>query len=272
MGLTLFPTPAGAVNFRLIDVHMHVWQSGCCTPSPTSVIAKMDAAGVAAAVVSSIPDDNSGMLQAQAPERFVKFLPPELQRGDSGWFQNLDLLPYMRERLGNGTYRGIGEFHLFDPTIVGQSRVQRILDIAIESDLILLSHSGADVIDALFAARPGLKIIWAHAGLRAPPGEIARMFGRYPNLYADLSLRTKDILRRDDDGGGRRLAPGWRRLFYAFPARLMIGSDVFTSSGWRNYEKIISEQRQWLGLLPHGVARAVGAGNIRRLLKQKITD
>ncbi len=265
VGILLFSMEATAGELRLIDAHMHYWLSSWQAHPPQAVITKMDEAGVSHAVISSIPDEGSATLQALAPERFVVFLTPERQRGDSSWFKKTDLVPYLKDRLGNGSYRGIGEFHLFDPRVVKMARIQRILDMAINQDLIVHSHSGADVVEALFKSRPGLTVIWAHAGMHAPPGEIAQMFARYPNLYADLSIRTKDILVDNESDGGRKLAPGWRQLFEAFPERMMIGSDSYKPSRWRDYKKIIRQQVEWLGLLPPEIAEAVGAGNARRL-------
>ena len=160
------PTVEGnAGQLHLIDVHMHYWESSWRTHSPAAVIAKMDATGVDAAAVSSIPDDGTQKLHAQAPGRIVKFLNPERQRGDSSWFNKIDLVPYLKKRLDGGGYSGIGEFHLLDPKIVAQSRIQRILDIALKQNLILHAHSGSRVIEALYATRPGLTILWADKGI-----------------------------------------------------------------------------------------------------------
>ncbi|MHA1598986.1 MAG: amidohydrolase family protein [Alphaproteobacteria bacterium] len=246
---------------EIIDAHMHYSRPAWDEVPPAAVLAKMAAAGVSRAAVSSTPDDGTLKLHGAAPDLFVKFLRPYRTRGDmEAWYTDPDVADYIEQRLKQGGYRGLGEFHLEDPAGVGHPVMRRVLALAGEYNLILHAHSNAGVIDALFAAAPDLTILWAHAGMNDPPDAIAELLARHPRLYADLSFRAADV------GDGERIRPEWLELFGRFPDRLMVGSDTYVSERWFGYGEIIDEFRVWLDQLPPNIARAVASENAKALL------
>ena len=174
------------------------------------------------------------------------------------WFRNPDVPGYIAERLGSGIYRGIGEFHLFDERGATTPEVKRVAAMAVERDIVLHVHSGAIPVRALFAVEPNLRILWAHAGMSAPPEEIGKMLDRYPRLWAELSFRAGDIA---PDG---RLDSAWRDLMLRHKDRFMIGTDTYVALRWGDYGDLIGEHRQWLAQLPRAAAEAIAYCNAAR--------
>ena len=75
----------------------------------------------------------------------------------------------------------------------------------VERGLFVHVHSGRAPVEMLFGFEPGLKVIWAHAGMLEPAETVEAMMATYATLYADTSFRERDIL--DADGAiGRSTA------------------------------------------------------------------
>ena len=248
----------------IFDAHMHYSKSAWEVFAPEAVIEKMDAAGVSRALVSSTPDDGTLMLVRAGAGRIVPELRPYQTPNDMGtWHADAAVLAYMERRLAARPYVGVGEFHLIVPDHVKTPQVKRLMALAVEQELILHVHADARVVRALLTAEPGLKILWAHAGFSEPVPVIAETLDAFPGLMADLSYRAAEIIAADG------LEPPWRRLLIRHADRFMVGTDTWAVDRWDAYAGLIAEHRQWLRLLPPGIARKIAHGNARRLFKLK---
>ena len=244
----------------VFDTHVHYSQEAWRPFSPGAILDKLTAAGVARALVSSTPDDGTLKLYRADRERFVPILRPYRDQGDMDrWFRDRGVIDYVAGRLGRGVYRGIGEFHLLYESEARTPEIRRLAEMAVARDVVLHIHSGAPPVRALFAIEAKLKILWAHAGMAAPPGMIRQLLERYPLLSTELSFRADDIA---PDG---RLDPAWRKLFLDHPGRFMVGTDTYINGRWEIYRELVEEHRRWLAQLPHKVAKAIAHGNAVKL-------
>lgn len=265
-------TPGVAVaadRLPVFDTHLHYSRNAWDLYDPQTVIGMLDAANVSWALVSSTPDDGTLKLYRADPGRFVPVLRPyRAGVGKHNWLRDPELAAHIEYRLEQGIYEGIGEFHLFEALEVGTPLLRRIAELAIERDIVLHVHCGAGPVRALFALEPRLKILWAHAGRREPPGVIGELLARYPRLWTEVSLRGNDIAPEG------RLDAAWRDLFLRHSDRFMIGTDTHLNSRWEVYPDLVEEHRRWLAQFPREVAEAIayrnavrhfGAGNRKAL-------
>ena len=259
LGLLFAGPPAdSAQDFVIFDAHLHYSQESWDRYSPEAVLAILDRAGVKRALVSSTPDDGTLKLYEKAPKRIVPFLRPYRTRSDmASWFQDPAVLAYMEERLKKGIYRGIGEFHLSG----GQTNtpvIKRLVELAVQENLILHAHSDDRAIEELFALNPKVKILWAHAGMSAGPDVVGKLLDRYPTLWVELALRS-------DVAPGGQLDPAWRALFLRHSQRFMVGTDTWVPSRWDALPASLDDVRVWLRQLPRDVAEQIAFGNAARL-------
>lgn len=258
--------PEGAAALPLFDAHMHYSQPAWGDYPPATVIELMDNNGVAMALVSSSPDEGTIKLWEHAPGRFVPEVRPYRgQWGPGNWARDPDAFAYILERLDAYPHEGIGEFHIHRLNRQDEPLLRQIVKAAKERDLFIHIHSDKGPVDLLFWLEPASKIIWAHAGMSEPADVVEEMMAKYDTLYADTSYREYDILSRE---GG--LNPDWERVLLRFPDRFMIGSDTWANEQWRIYDRLISENRRWLALLPRDVAEKIAYKNAERLFKRKI--
>ncbi len=255
--------PGAAAGDRLpvFDTHLHYSRDSWAAYDPPRLIAALEAAGVPRALVSSTPDDGSLRLYRADPDRFVPVLRP-YRAGvtASNWYLDRGTPGYVAERLGRGVHRGIGEIHLFDNVdAVATRQARQLAAMAVQRDIVLHVHSGAGPVRALFAVEPGLKLLWAHAGMTTPPAEIGALLDRQPRLWAELSFRAHEI------APGDRLDAAWRELLLRHPDRFMIGTDTYVASRLAAYGELVDRHRQWLAQLPGAAARAIAYGNAVRL-------
>ncbi len=99
----------------IFDVHMH-YREAAWQPYPIkTVIELMDRAGVAMALVSSIPDDGGIKLWLYAPRRIVPELTPYHGNAHGpNWTKSAGMLDYLRGRLKKYPHEGIGEFAIYE--------------------------------------------------------------------------------------------------------------------------------------------------------------
>ena len=250
------PAVAAEKMLPVFDTHVHYSQEAWRSFSPGAILDKLTAAGVARALVSSTPDDGTLKLYREDKERIVPILRPYRESADMDrWFRDRGVMDYVAGRLGRGVYRGIGEFHLLYESEARTPEIRRLIRMAVARDIVLHVHSGARPVRALFAIEPKLQVLWAHAGMAAPPGMIRRLLERHPLLSTELSFRADDIA---PDG---RLDPAWRKLFLDHPGRFMVGTDTYTNGRGEIYRGVVEEHRRWLAQLPRKVAKAIAHGN-----------
>ena len=258
----LLPAAPGLAAERLpiFDTHVHYSRDVWAVFPPAAILEKFESAGVPRAVVSSTPDAGTLRLHEAAPARVVPFLRPYRTRGDmSNWFRDSEVVAYINDRLELNRHQGIGEFHLFDLADVGTPEMREVIGQAVARSLFLHVHSGAGQIEALFEIEPRLKIVWAHAGMSAPPAVIGRLLDRYANLWTELAFRAEDVAQGED------IEPDWRALLLRHADRFMIGTDTYTLDRWEAYWALVEQQRTWVSQLPPEAARAIAYGNAVRL-------
>ena len=88
----------------------------------------------------------------------------------------------------------------------------------------------------------------------------------FPSLYADTSLRERQILGFHDE-----IYPEWLKIIMDFQDRLMIGSDTWVNDQWDRYADIMSLNRRWLSKLPRSVAEKIAYKNAEELFDRKIS-
>ena len=148
----------------IFDVHMH-YREAAWQPYPIkTVLDLMDRAGVAMALVSSIPDEGTIKLWQYAPRRIVPELRPyHGDAGSSNWTKAAGMLGYIRGRLAKYPHEGIGEFHVhvLDPN--DRPLLAEIARMAKARNIIIHVHSGAAPVRLFYELEPELTILWAHA-------------------------------------------------------------------------------------------------------------
>jgi hypothetical protein len=252
---------AGAQDIPLVDTHLHYSANSWPDYGPAAIIVLMDQASVRRGFVSSTPDDGTVRLYEAAPDRIVPVLRPYRQAGElTSWHLDSTVVPYLEQRLARSIYRGIGEFHLTG----GDARaliVRQVAELAARHGLFLHCHCDREAIEILLGLAPGVRVLWAHAGMSSGPDEVGRLVAASPQLLVELALRS-------DVAPGGQLDPAWRELFLRHPDRFMVGTDTWVPSRWASFVDIQAAARAWLGQLPPDVARRLASENAESLARR----
>jgi len=251
----------------IFDAHIHYKEPAWGAFPPKSIIELMDKNGVAMGLVSSTPDEGTIMLWEYAPNRIVPELRPYHGNAGSGnWTKADGMKEYLEERLAKYPHEGLGEFHInnLDPT--DRPLLYSVTQMAKERGIPIQVHSGAEPVRLLYELEPSLTIIWAHAGMSEPPSVIEQLMREFPSLYADTAFREQEILASKN-----KIGPQWLNIITQFSDRLMIGTDTWVNAQWENYSELISINRQWLSLLPRGIAEKIAYKNAEKLFNRKIS-
>jgi hypothetical protein len=250
-------TPAAA-QYPLFDAHIHYSRPDWDAYTPERVLSILARAGVRRALVSSTPDDGTLKLYDRAPAGIVPSLRPYRTREDmGGWPRDAAVAAYVEKRLARGIYRAIGEMH-FGVADVTAPTLQRFAALAAARGIFLWCHIDAAAVEALLKAHPGVKVLWAHAGMSASARQVGELVGRYPMLWVELALRT-------DVAPGGTLDPEWRALFERHPDRFLIGTDTWVTSRWESVRDASDAVQTWLLQLPREVAEQIAWKNGERL-------
>jgi hypothetical protein len=251
----------GAQDLPLFDTHIHYSANSWPDYGPAAIIVLMDQASVRRAFVSSTPDEGTVRLYEAAPDRVVPVLRPYRQAGELGsWHLDGTVVPYLEQRLARPIYRGIGEFHLYG----GDARspvVRQVAELAARRGLFLHCHCDTEAVEILLGHAPGVRVLWAHAGMSSGPDEVGRLVAASPQLLVELALRS-------DVAPGGQLDPAWRALFLRHPDRFMVGTDTWVPSRWSSYVDVQAAARAWLGQLPPDVARRLAFENAESLARR----
>ncbi len=251
-------SPAAA-DAPLFDGHIHYSRPDWSVYTPDQIVAILDKAGIARALVSSTPDDGTLKLYDRDPKRVIPILRPYRTRDDMGtWWKDPAIIPYLELRLAKGVHRGIGEFHLSGKDI-HTPVLKQITGIAVQRNLYLHAHSDDAAVIELFVMEPKSKIIWAHAGMSSSAAAVGALMDKQPNLWADLSYRYGDV------APGGTLDPAWRALLIRHADRFMLGSDTWTTSRWEQVVGMAADARRFLQQLPPDVAEKIASKNFERL-------
>jgi len=242
----------------IFDVQVHYNEEAWKVYSPRVILNTARKINVPWMAVSSTPNDGTFRLAGDAAVQVVPLLAPYRSAADrDDWFRNPEIVTMLEAALATGRYRGIGEFHLYDGQ-VDTPVVRRLVELAAEHRLVLSAHSDPNAVRQLFALAPGIRILWAHAGMTANAATVEEMLGRYPNLWAELSHRT-DIAPRG------RLAPEWRELLLRYPGRFLLGSGTYSNEYWQQFRYSLMRCRDWLEDLPPVVAERIAYRNALEL-------
>jgi hypothetical protein len=269
-GLILFLLPAllwGGMasgqpqKLPIFDAHIHYNQPDWGVISAEQVLSILDRAGIRHALVSSTPDDGTLKLSAKAPDRIVPFLRPYRGRDDVlTWHSDPAVQAYVEERLRRGVYKGIGEFHLSAVEHAEAPVVRRCAELAAQQRLFLHAHVDDTTVEKLLQLQPGVKVLWAHAGMTASAATVGRLLGQFPTLWVELAMRP-------DVAPNGTLAPEWREVFLQHPDRFMVGTDTWVTSRWDMLVEGMQATRNWLGQLPGDVAERIAHRNAERLFR-----
>ena len=247
-----------AAQFPIFDAHIHYSRPDWDVYTPERALSILAAAGVRRAIVSSTPDDGTLKLYEKAPKGVVPFLRPYRARDDMGnWPSDPGVQAYVEERLKRGIYRAIGEMH-FGASDVGAPTLKRFAQLAADRKIFLWCHIDDAAVEAVLKAYPGVKVLWAHAGMSAPARRVGELVDRYPMLWVELALRT-------DVAPGGALDPEWRALFVRHPDRFLIGTDTWITSRWESVRDASDAVQVWLRELPREVAEQIAWQNGERL-------
>lgn len=248
----------------IFDCHLH-YSADAWEAFPTeNVIAKIRAAGVVGILASGTPDDGAIRLLKVAPDLVVPELRPYRDGVSSAtWHDDPATPKYLRARLAQRPYVGIGEFHLHAVADALTPTVRDAVALAVERGILLHVHADAPVILALLKINADVRILWAHAGMVTPPDQIRAVMAAHPGVSAELSYREGQI------NGTGVIDPVWRSLFLDYQDRFVIGSDTWAPSRWPIYAQIIDEHRAYLAQLPRGLAEKIGYQNAERMFRGK---
>jgi len=261
LALLLGSMPAAAQELLpIFDTHAHYSSPAWGQYDAAAVLKIFAAAGVTHAIVSSTPDEGTQRLKAADPGRIVAMLRPYREDiGPNEWSRDAASVAYVAERLARGGYVGVGEVHLYDRAAADTEVLRGVARLVAERGLVMHVHSDAEAIAVLFAHTPGLRILWAHAGLGVAAEEVAATMARHPDLLMEVALRAGEI------APGGRLDPLWHELLVRNADRVMIGTDTWVTPRWSIYPEIVAEHRRWLGLLPPEAAAKIAHANAERL-------
>lgn len=238
----------------IFDVQMQYNEETWSLYPAESLMRAMQRNNVPWAAISSTPNAGTAkMIEADRLRVIPLFVPYRNREDRDHWLDNPDLIEWITSELDLGVYHGIGEFHLYEGR-VDLPAVRRLVKLSVERRLVLSVHGQVAVIQQLLAMDPGMRVLWAHAGMRTPPRLVGEMLELHPNLWAELSHRA-DIA---PDG---QLAPEWRRLFERYPDRFMLGSGTYRNEFWYRYASTLKTAREWLRQLPPALADRIAHQN-----------
>ena len=257
--LSLLSAPSRAQDLPVFDAHIHYSQPDWSSYSPDAILALFDKTGVRWAIVSSTPDDGTLRLYEKAPDRIAPVLRPYRTRADMGtWTTDVSVVPYVQERLKRGIYKGLGEFHL-SAAQASDPVVKELAALGAQHGLFLYAHTDGAGIAELLRLYPGVRWLWAHAGLGEPFEVVARVADRHPGLMIELSLKS-------EVASNGKLDPRWKDLFLRRPDRFLVGTDTWVTSQWDRFAQIQTGVRAWLGQLPRDVAEQIAYRNARKFV------
>jgi predicted TIM-barrel fold metal-dependent hydrolase len=252
------PVRTVAADLPIADAHIHYSKPDWAVLTPDQVLDIFGRAGIRRALVSSTPDDGTLKLYEKAPAVVVPFLRPYRTREDmETWTRNPEIAAYVEQRLGRGVYRGIGEFHL-GAADADAPVVKRFAELAARDKLFLHAHVDDAAIERLATLYPNVRLLWAHAGMSAPPERVGQLLDRFPVLWVELALRS-------DVAPGGTLDPAWKAVLMRHATRFMVGTDTWTTSRWDQVIDGMRAIRGWLGQLPRDAAEKIAYGNAERL-------
>jgi len=247
-----------AESLPIADAHVHYSHDSVELTPPERVIEIMREANLKFALVSSSDDNGTQLLSKLAPDLIVPGLRPYTRRGQlSSWYTDQKNLNYVEELLEKNRYATIGEFHLYGDA-ADLDIPRRIVELAVEHNLILHAHSDADAVERLLSHDSKVKVLWAHAGFDEPEF-VSEMLSKHDRLWVDLAFRG-------EVGSGGSLSREWQNLLETHPTRIMLGTDTYTPERMYYIPENASSARVWLDTLPNDLAEKIAWKNAYDLI------
>jgi len=243
----------------IFDAQMHYNREVKRVYKVSAINDAFDRHNVVGAFVSSIPNENTDQLWETNSNRVHRLFVPYRSREDrEDWFNKPEIIPFMEQALASGRYEGIGEFHL----VTGQVKtpvVARLVELAIEHNLLVSVHADDYAVEDLYALDPRLRVLWAHAGMVVQPKKIEPMLKKHRTLWLELSHRNVAPEGKIDSA--------WEDLFVRYPERFLIGTGAYSPESWYYFGLGLRHTRKWLALLPPHVSERIAWRNAQEMLK-----
>lgn len=242
----------------IFDAQVHYNQEAWRRVSEEAIMNGMEDMNIPWLLVGSTPNAGTWRLYHQDPARVIPMLIPGNTWEDRDtWMTDAKMLRFIETELKTRPYRGIGEVFLYEVD-VHTPVVQRVLELAVKHRLVLHTRSDPAAIKHIFRLQPGLRVLWAHAGVNVPPQQVSHLLDYYPRLWIELSHRRSVAPRG-------KLDQQWKDLMLRHPDRVLLGSGTYTSHYWYKLRTYMSDYRGWLKTLPPDVAENIAWRNGLRL-------
>jgi hypothetical protein len=221
---TEIPTLAPSMKpqaLAIFDMHMHYSREAWDDYPPSKVAGLMNENGIAAALVSSAPDEGTFKLRAVLGDRIVPTLGPYRSGEDVvSWTHDPSTIARIQSAYRAGLHRGLGEFHL-KPGEAALPTVKNAIAFAARERLFLHADANVQSLGELLEQAPSAIVLGAHAGLDAQPDQIAALLENRPNIWIELSYRDFDLAFRGE------LDPRWSAVLVKYRDRFMVGTDTW---------------------------------------------
>jgi hypothetical protein len=248
---------ASAGSFK--DGHIHYNQDMWEMLPPDRAIHMLREAGIERALVGSTPTLGTEKLYLQDPQLVVPIMMPYKDyRHRFYWFNDPQLIDYLREQLARVPYVGFGEFHIFGEDMDSEP-VAQMIALAQEKQLVLQPHTDLAGMQILLDKAADLQVIWAHGGFDVPVETLRSLLEHYPNLTIDLSFREGLLI------DNQQLTEEWREFLNQYSTRFLTGMDTYKTTRWADLQVLAERTKNWLGQLDKTAAENIAHKNFERL-------
>lgn len=259
ISLVVSPAMVLAATTSFKDGHIHYNQDMWDMLPPDRAILMLKEAGIERALVGSTPTLGTEKLYREDPLLVVPMMMPyKNYRHRFYWFNDPQLIDYLREQLARVPYVGFGEFHIFGDDMDSQP-VAQMIALAREKQLVLQPHTDLPGMQILLDKAADLPVIWAHGGFDVPIDTLKSLLDRYPELIIDLSFREGLLI------DNRQLSEEWREFLNEYSTRFLTGMDTYKSTRWADLPVLAERTKNWLGQLDKTAAENIAHTNFERL-------
>lgn len=226
---------------------------------PDRAIHMLREVGIERALVGSTPTLGTEKLYHQDPQLVVPIMMPYKDyRHRFTWFDDPELIVYLREQLARVPYVGFGEFHIFGEDMDSEP-VAQMIALAREKQLVLQPHTDLAGMQILLTKAADLRVIWAHGGFDVPVATLRSLLDRYPGLSIDLSFREGMLI------DNQQLTEEWRVFLNNYSTRFLTGMDTYKPTRWADLPELAERSKNWLDQLDKTAAENIAHKNFERL-------
>lgn len=259
ISLAMSAAMAVAATDRFKDGHIHYNQDVWDMLPPDRAIHMLKEAGIERALVGSTPTLGTEKLYREDPLLVVPMMMPYKDyRHRFYWFNDPQLIDYLREQLARLPYVGFGEFHIFGDDMDSEP-VAQMIALARQKQLVLQPHTDLPGMLILLDKAADLPVIWAHGGFDVPIDTLKSLLDRYPELTIDLSFREGLLI------DNQQLTEEWREFLNEYSTRFLTGMDTYKPTRWADLPVLADRTINWLGQLDKAAAENIAHNNFERL-------